>query len=148
MVNYNDFFSKSKTMPILAKVSTPSMRSNIRSSALSLTSMILGLMLKYLDFEYAGNHISKEPIFVLSKVLFGGFQRNGTYLLLFSMLRNILFLIKIRLPYDPESRKHLQARFGCSIFSRSRYIIATIATLMPSLLTPDLVVICVVLSTV
>ena len=61
-----NFVSEYKTTPMLAKVLTPSMRSNIGSSALLPSSMILGLILKYLDIEFIGNCISKVLIFVIA----------------------------------------------------------------------------------
>ena len=59
-----DFVPKSKITPMLAKVSTPRM----------------GLILKYLDFEYGGNCISKVPTSVVFKVPFEVFNLTGVLL--------------------------------------------------------------------
>ena len=45
-----DLVPKSMTTPMLVKVSTPRVRSNIGSSVLFPSSIIFGLILKYLDF--------------------------------------------------------------------------------------------------
>ena len=65
-----DFVPKPEPTPMLAKVSTRRIRSNIGFPVLSPSSMILVLILKYLDLEYAGNHISEVPTFVVLKVPF------------------------------------------------------------------------------
>ena len=75
------FVPKSKTTPMLAKVPILRMRSNMGSSVSFPSSIISSLILKFLDFEYAGNRISKVPTFVVLIVLFEVFQLNGTYLL-------------------------------------------------------------------
>ena len=72
-----DLVSKPKTTHTLAKVSTPSMRSNIGSPALLLRSIMSGVILKYLDVEYVRNPTSKIPAFVVLKVPFEVFQLNG-----------------------------------------------------------------------
>jgi hypothetical protein len=78
------------------------MKSKIGSSALSLSSRMSGLILKYLKDKNVGNYISKvRTVFVL-EVPFEVFQLIATYLLLFGMLRKSIFLIKIELSSDPE----------------------------------------------
>ena len=67
MVN---FVPKFKTTPMLAKVLTPRIRSNIGSSVLFTSSIMSGLILKYLDFKYVGNHTSNVPTLVVLKVQF------------------------------------------------------------------------------
>ena len=113
-----DFVPKSKTTPMLAKVSTSRIRSNTDFSVLSPSYTILGLILKYLAFEYAGNLISKVPTFVDLKVPFEIFQFNGTYRSPFGMLHEFYFLIKIRSLSDPEAKGHFQARFGYFFFPK------------------------------
>ena len=72
-----DFVPKSKTIPMLAKILTASMRSSIGSSALLPSSIRSGLILKYLDVKYVGNQIFKVPTFVVFKVPFEHFQFNS-----------------------------------------------------------------------
>ena len=90
--------------------------------------------------------ITYLPTFVVLKVPFEVFQLNGTYISTFGMLHKFFFLIKTRSPSDPESRRHLQARFGCSSCPSLKYDIAAITALMPLPLTSASVGVYVVLS--
>ena len=115
---------KSRITPNFESVSTPIIMSNIGFLASFSRGIMSGLTLKTLFVEKSGNFISIFPTFVVLKAPFEVPQILGCVLFLALVCLRSAFLMKIRSPSDPLSRRTRQALFG----GRAPSLVTRVAT--------------------